>query len=83
MGINNKNKLYMKILLPAAILFSIAAASCQKCVTCEYSYKRNLKDTTITRSQVCGNRTEIDNEEKAAKAASARDGAADVACTKN
>lgn len=70
----------MKILLPAVIIFSIAAASCQKCVTCEYTFRKNLKDSTVTRSQVCGNPTEIENEENAAKAASARDGAADVTC---
>ncbi len=64
------------------IALAISISSCNKCITCEYSYKRDLKDTTIVRPQVCGNSKELDNEELSAQAASAADFAPDYSCTK-
>lgn len=64
------------------VVAALSLASCNKCITCEYTYKRNLKDTTIVRPQVCGNSTELNNEEDNTKAASAKDFASDYTCTK-
>jgi hypothetical protein len=61
---------------------AISISSCNKCITCEYSYKRDLKDTTIVRPQVCGNSKELENEELAAQSASAKNFAPDYSCIK-
>ena len=74
-----------KIITTTTFLIALALSfsACNKCITCEYSYKRDLKDTTIVRPEICGNSTELDNEELNAKAASAKDFAPDYTCTKN
>ena len=64
------------------IALAVSISSCNKCITCEYTYKRDLKDTTIVRPQVCGNSTELNNEELSAQAASAANFASDYSCTK-
>ena len=64
------------------IALAVSISSCEKCITCEYTYKRDLKDTTIVRPQICGNSKELDIEELSAKGASAADFAPDYSCTK-
>jgi hypothetical protein len=71
-----------RLLLPAAFVAALSFSACNKCVTCEYTYRYNGKDSTIKRPEVCGNATEVANEENTAKAVSARAGATEgTTCT--
>jgi hypothetical protein len=70
------------LLVLAALTTALFSASCNKCVTCSYTFTYNGKDSTVNRPEVCGNPTEITNEENTTKAVSARAGALDFTCTK-
>lgn len=70
-------------LLPLALIALLFTTSCNKCIKCEYTFKKNLRDSTVVFSQVCGNNTEITNQENLVKERSAADGANTYSCTKD
>jgi hypothetical protein len=70
-------------LFPLACLALFLTTSCNKCIKCEYTFKKDLRDSTVVFSQVCGNNTEVTNQENFVKERSAADGANDYSCTKD
>jgi len=70
-------------LLPLALVALLITSSCNKCIKCQYTFTKNLRDSTVVFSQVCGNSTEVTNQENMVKGKAAADGAPEYSCTKD